>query len=235
MEKYKGYCIEYIETRGDYRVYDPIHPSQSIAYVDSLEEAKQGIDEQLAIVAPLNRPYNQFELFEEIIKRVNIPDFVEYASAPSYDTKHQIRYYEFDVATETKYGGSEGVYTDVYISGYIRNADDYEKIHIGTIKTLNEGPEAIREMYQLAAEVYLAGNDFINKNLDAFTWIGYKLTLHPGDKFHFEYSSKDSLYRGIEQLKNRGEDLSEVKIIDLSNRKELDPEPYIPKDDDIDI
>ena len=49
IEKYKGYCIEYIETRGDYRVYDPIHPSQSIAYVDSIEEAKQGIDEQLAI------------------------------------------------------------------------------------------------------------------------------------------------------------------------------------------
>ncbi len=235
IEKYKGYCIEYIETRGDYRVYDPIHPSQSIAYVDSIEEAKQGIDEQLAIVVPLNRPYNQCELFDEIIKRVNLPDFVEYAQSPRYDTKHQIKYYEFVVVTETKHGGSEGVYTDVYIAGYIRNADDFERIHIGTIKTLDEGPEAIREMYSLAADVYIAGNDYINKNLDAFTWIGYQLTLHPGDKIHFEYGSKESLNRGIEQFKERGEDLSEIQIIDRSTRKEIDPEPYIPKDDDIDI
>lgn len=44
---YKGYVIEYIPHRGDYRVYDPDQPQQTIAYVDSIEEAKQGIDEQL--------------------------------------------------------------------------------------------------------------------------------------------------------------------------------------------
>lgn len=44
---YKGYVIEYIPHRGDYRVYDPYQPQQTIAYVDSIEEAKQGIDEQL--------------------------------------------------------------------------------------------------------------------------------------------------------------------------------------------
>ena len=108
-------------------------------------------------------------------------------------------------------------------------------MHIGTIKTLDESPEALREMYSLAAEVYLAGNDYVNKNIDAFTWIGYQLTLHPGDKIHFEYGCEESLNRGIEQFKERGEDLSEVKIIDRATRKEIDPEPYIPKDDDIDI
>ena len=26
IENYKGYMIEFIENRGDYRVYDPVHP-----------------------------------------------------------------------------------------------------------------------------------------------------------------------------------------------------------------
>lgn len=47
IENYKGYMIEFIENRGDYRVYDPVHPEQTIAYEDSLEAARTGIDEQL--------------------------------------------------------------------------------------------------------------------------------------------------------------------------------------------
>jgi hypothetical protein len=45
-ERYKGYDIEYIDYRGEYRITDPLAPG-TIAYVDSVEEAKQGIDEQL--------------------------------------------------------------------------------------------------------------------------------------------------------------------------------------------
>jgi len=46
-EFYKSYGIEYIDYRGDYRVYDPWGNVGTIAYVDSIEEAKKGIDEQL--------------------------------------------------------------------------------------------------------------------------------------------------------------------------------------------
>lgn len=44
--RYKGYIIEENKNRGDYRVYDPLSPSQTIAYEDSVESAKKGIDEQ---------------------------------------------------------------------------------------------------------------------------------------------------------------------------------------------
>lgn len=47
IENYKGYTIEFIDYRGDYRVYDPVYPQQTIAYEDSIESAKMGIDEQL--------------------------------------------------------------------------------------------------------------------------------------------------------------------------------------------
>ena len=49
MERYTGYCIDYIEHRSEYRVYDPLHPQQTIAYADSVDEAKQGIDEQCSV------------------------------------------------------------------------------------------------------------------------------------------------------------------------------------------
>ena len=42
---YKGYVIEYIPHRGDYRVYQEESPTDTVAYEDCLFEAKTRIDE----------------------------------------------------------------------------------------------------------------------------------------------------------------------------------------------
>ena len=34
--KYKGYIIDYIDYRKGYRIYDPKHPAQTVAYEDYL-------------------------------------------------------------------------------------------------------------------------------------------------------------------------------------------------------
>ena len=44
--EYKGHRIEYVEHKESYRIYDPLYAEQTIAYEDSVEEAKHGIDEQ---------------------------------------------------------------------------------------------------------------------------------------------------------------------------------------------
>ena len=181
------------------------------------------------------KPYKCNELFDEIIKRIELPGYIDYALSSDYEANPEIRNYSFDLYTITKYGGSEGVYTDVYIKGYIVDNETINNINIGTIKTLDEGPEAIKEMYSLAADIYLTGTDFINKNLDDFTWIGYKVTITPGDNFSYEYGSEESMIRGLERLKSRGIDLSNVQITSLATRKSVDPEKYLPKDEDIDI
>lgn len=41
---YRGYCIDRIDFKEMYRIYDPEHPHDTIAYVDCLDEAKKGID-----------------------------------------------------------------------------------------------------------------------------------------------------------------------------------------------
>lgn len=45
VEKYKGYAIEYVDYRGDYRIYDPSVKAGVFNYADSIEEAKRAIDE----------------------------------------------------------------------------------------------------------------------------------------------------------------------------------------------
>lgn len=41
---YRGFVIEWIDYRNDCRIYDPKHPYSTVAYEDSFEEAKRGID-----------------------------------------------------------------------------------------------------------------------------------------------------------------------------------------------
>ena len=45
VEKYKGYAIEYVDYRGDYRIFDPSVRSGSFNYAASIEEARKAIDE----------------------------------------------------------------------------------------------------------------------------------------------------------------------------------------------
>lgn len=44
-EIYKGYAIEYIDYRGDYRIFDPSVRSGTFNYAASVEEARQVIDD----------------------------------------------------------------------------------------------------------------------------------------------------------------------------------------------
>ena len=42
---YRGYVIEWIDYRNDYRIYDPKHPNWTVAYADGpLENVKKEID-----------------------------------------------------------------------------------------------------------------------------------------------------------------------------------------------
>ena len=41
---YRGYCVEWIENRQDFRVFKPEAPEQTVAYEDSFRSAKEDID-----------------------------------------------------------------------------------------------------------------------------------------------------------------------------------------------
>lgn len=189
------------------------------------------------------KPYTAGELFDEIIKQVGTPEWVEYALACNhiYDRgsgadsygRVFLQYDEFDIYTTTQYGGSEGVYTDVFIQGNYKGPDeDYDSkpIKIGTIKTLREGPEAVKKMYAFAADVYILATDYVNKNHDDFIWKGYKITPDPNESIAFYYGSEESMARRIDKMVADGKDLSQAIITDMATRKTVDPAKYIPVD-----
>lgn len=188
-----------------------------------------------------SKPYTAAELFEKIMNQVGTPDWVDYAIAcnHSYDEASRLllKYDEFDIFTTTEYGGSEGVYTDIYIKGNYKGPnEDYDRtpISIGTVKTLEEGPEAVRKMYGLAADIYIAAVDFVHKNMDDFIWHGYKVTLKPGDRVSLFFGSEETMARRIEKMAANGEDVSQAVITDMVTRRTVDPAKYIPVDNEPD-
>lgn len=119
------------------------------------------------------KPYTGYELFNvitDILKDKDlIPDIVDYTSART-EAVTLIKNEEFEIRPVLMYGGSEGFYIDINLYGNF----EYEKeFTIGVIKTLSTSPEDIHKMAVLAADYVIYGTEFINKNLDDFTFYGY--------------------------------------------------------------
>ena len=90
------------------------------------------------------------DLFNEIVLRVkeseSWPDkLIEYASANNHD-KVGLYNYEFDPHFVLKPGGSEGYYLDLGIYGNYTLTDSVNILNLGTIKTLEETEDGIRQM-----------------------------------------------------------------------------------------
>ena len=52
---YRGFVVEWIDYRKDFRVYDPKYPYQTCAYEDSFSSAKKHIDEEYDRLEDRNR------------------------------------------------------------------------------------------------------------------------------------------------------------------------------------
>ncbi len=172
-------------------------------------------------------PYTASGFFDEIMKEIEVPDFIDYAS--STDKMTPLKYYEFEVHPKIMYGSSEGAYLDVIIEGRYdeEQTSPYTNLTIGVIKTLDSSDEAIYKLYKLAAEIFIKANRFVYKNLDDFTWLGYRVKIKPEDNCHYEISTTERIVEKLYQLKKWGTDISKVSITDLSTKKEIDAEDIL--------
>lgn len=159
------------------------------------------------------------DLFNAIVLRVkeseSWPDkLIEYASANDYD-RVGLYNYEFDPHFVLKPGGSEGYYMDLGIYGNYTLADSVNILNLGTIKTLDETEDGIRQMTALYAECLIAYKSIMNdsSNLDALTRKGFDLRFIDTDGNISNWG-----YSGI---KNQEEALKE-----LHKLHELDPDKY---------
>lgn len=159
------------------------------------------------------------DLFNEIVLRVkeseSWPDkLIEYASANNHD-KVRLYNYEFDPHFVLKPGGSEGYYLDLGIYGNYTLTDSVNILNLGTIKTLEETEDGIRQMAVLYGECLIAYEAILRdrKNLDAITRKGFDL--------HFMDSEGKISNWGYSGIKDR-----ESALQRFHEYHEMDPDKY---------
>lgn len=175
------------------------------------------------------KPIQGNELFKRIIKAAGIEEekyHLDYILADNYHANIDITYPEFDLETVIKWGGSEGIYCDVYIRGAYDEetvTTKYDRLHIGTIKSLVESDAQMIKMYHMAGRIYLLGTKYIGSILDDLTWLGYEIKYYKEDgtvsEWSYETFKKERVLDIIRRDSERGSKLASV--IDLSNRKDI--------------
>ncbi len=178
----------------------------------------------------LKKPMTTEEYFQKVCgilkEKGMLPDILDYGLATHNPIPMKI--YEFSVRNNLDYGGSEGIYLDLWIE-YYENQEKQTNA-IGTFKTLAQSNEAMHIMADLLADFIIEGCAYVNANLDDFTWEG--ADVHPidenGKRISWGYScssmetalkEKDKLLKKYPQVVVRNNETRKEKIF---NRQEPD-------------
>lgn len=151
------------------------------------------------------------DLFNEIISKVKESDkwpdnLIDYALPCNYD-KTGLYNYTFDPYFILKPGSNEGYYLDLAIYGNFSLTNSVNTLSLGTIKTLDDSEEGVRNMAALYGECLIAYNAIMNENLDAFTRKGYDLHFldKEGTLLGFGYSGLKDLESALERFQKFNE------------------------------
>ena len=179
------------------------------------------------------KPFTTVELFNVINERLKkkgvLPDILDYGIETSNAV--ELRSYQFDVIGIVNFGGSEGIYLDIYADGIVDDSNTRKKIELGTYKTLHDDIDDFKVMGNLNAEFVFAARKFIDEHLDDFEWSGFEVLFYKGNCKHYSYGYTYSTFdeaknRIVRELKRPGATVTRAVITDNTNRTftEFDPE-----------
>lgn len=118
-------------------------------------------------------PMSVSEFFKRIDDRLRgheqLPEILDYG-IPSRETL-KLTSIDFCLDSRLDYGGSEGIYLDLWLT----KPATKERYNFGTYKTLEESPEAMREMGKLLADFIVNFHDYLDHNADDFDFEGYNI------------------------------------------------------------
>ncbi len=128
----------------------------------------------------MKKPMTTAELYEKVCsilkEQGKLPDILDYG-LPAYHPV-PITNYEFELRSNLHYGGSEGIYLDFWIEFYL---DGKKCVNdLGTFKTLSIDDKSMHIMAALLADFIIGESNYVNANLDDFTWEG--ADVHPIDE-----------------------------------------------------
>lgn len=169
----------------------------------------------------MDKPMTTADLFDkicDILKEKGLhPDILDYALAAS--TPKPITNYEYSLRNNLDYGGSEGIYLDLWIE--TDTAFGRQRVELGTFKTLEANRDAMHIMANLLADFIVEESAYVNAHLDDFCWEGMKVSVFDRDEkeLGWYYTCKDM----ENALKKKGELLQKyprVVIRDNATREE---------------
>ena len=104
---------------------------------------------------------------------VSLGGFIAKTPSGANPSDYRLTSCEFNVNPTVDYGGSEGIYVDVYFVGkWDANQDENSRMYCGCIKTLQEDKEAMRKMGELCGLIVYHAREFINSRIDEFDGSG---------------------------------------------------------------
>lgn len=169
----------------------------------------------------MNKPMTTTELFNKIRDNLKekgkLPAILDYGLAASNPVP--VTTCEFDLRSKLAYGGSEGIYLDLWIE-YFANREKQRK-GLGTFKTLDESNGAMHVMAGLLADFIIEESAYVNANIDDFIWEGVSVRAfdEEGKRCRWGYTCntmEDALNRKDELLKK----YPQVAVRDNVSRKE---------------
>lgn len=169
----------------------------------------------------MEKPMTTEELFnkiQDILKEKNkLPDILDYGLAAHRPVP--ITNYEFGLKSNLDYGGSEGIYLDLWIEGKMN--EEMCRHGIGTFKTLSIDNEAMHIMAGLLADFLIEMSAYVNAHLDDFTWEGADVygVDEAGRKRPWGYSCR-TMTRALEKKDELLEKYPKVIVRDNAARKE---------------
>lgn len=137
----------------------------------------------------MDRPMTTTEFFEKLCGILKaggmMPDILDYGLPGRNEVP--IRTSDFCLSSSLDYGGSEGIYLDLWIE--YEEEGSKRKAALGTFKTLHEDRSAMRTMAILLADIIVEGYGYLRRNSDDFTWEGFWVYAldGAGKKLHWYY------------------------------------------------
>lgn len=169
----------------------------------------------------MKRPMTTEEFFNTISyileEQGKLPDILDYGLATHKSIP--LKTCEFNLKNNLDYGGSEGIYLDLWIEYF--EGDERSMHDLGTFKTLEDDGNAMHTMANLLADFILETYSYVSRNRDDFTWTGADVYIfgEDGKKLDWGYSCgcmENALKRKDELLKK----YPQVAVRDNATRKE---------------
>lgn len=169
----------------------------------------------------MKRPMTTAELFNKIcsiLKEKNkLSDILDYGLATHNSIP--LKTCEFNLKSNLDYGGSEGIYLDLWIEYF---EDDGRSLHdLGTFKTLEDDGNAMYTMAYLLADFILEASSYVSKNRDDFNWTGIDIHMldENGKMVNWGYCC-DSMEEALTRKDELMEKYPKVIIRDNTTRME---------------